>query len=70
MKGNSNPANKDTEGALESVRINGVSQLSGCQSSNEVWMYLKKPPSVLEQKREPKTNSTNISLLNTNACAY
>ena len=33
-------------------------------------MYLEKPLSVLEQKREPKTNSTNISLLSTNASAY
>ena len=30
MKGHSNPANKDTDEALESVRIKGVSQLSGC----------------------------------------
>ena len=37
MKENSNPANEDTEGALESVRINGESQLSGC-SQNKVWM--------------------------------
>ena len=54
MKGNSNPANKDTEGALESVRINGVSQLSGCQSSNEVWMYLKKNPISLGAEKRTK----------------
>ena len=34
----SNPVKKVTEGAIESVHINGVSVLSGCQKSR-AWLY-------------------------------